>query len=163
MSVTSPHPMVTSPHPMVKTQLRPCPTPKVEPHLVRLRERGFRLVRPQGVGSDSSDPRARAPTCPVPRGGLRLVRPPRVGFRLALPLGQDFHLAHSLGVRFATGQKQWPQGGTRTASTTMTWRCTPRSTSRAHLDMTGSRIRPCWETHVAHRVNRLALCYQLPA
>ena len=55
-----------------------------------------------------SDPKAWALTRQVPREGLRLVRPPKVGFRLVRPLGRDFCLAYSLGVRFATEQKQWP-------------------------------------------------------
>ena len=113
---------------------------------------GPRLVRPQGMGSDSSGPTGRAPPHPTPEGRIpscsarRARFPPR-----AFP-----------GVGFATGQKQWPQGGTRTVSTTTAWRRTPWSTSRTRPDVTGGRIRPCWETHVAHRVNKPALCWPTP-
>jgi len=131
------------------------------------------LSDPQGLGhassnfedevSASSDPKAWALTRLVPRGGLCLVRPLRVRFYLAQPPGQDFRLAHSLGIGFAAGQKQWPQGRTRTASTTTAWRRTLGSTSWTRPDATGCRIKPCWETHIANRVNWPALCCQLPA
>ena len=136
MSVTSPHPMVkdataasSDPQrpghassdsedeisassdpkawaPTPRTRFPPHPTPR---RGLRLRGRGFRLVRPQGVGSDSSDPRARAPTRPVPRGGLRLIRPLRVRFRLARPAGQDFRLARSMGSDLLPDKSSGPR------------------------------------------------------
>ena len=129
--------------PTPRTRFPPRPTLGARP----------RLVQPQGVGSDSSGPTGSAPPHPTPEGRIPSRPAP----------GRDFCLARSLGVGFATGQKQWPQGRTRTASTTTAWRRTPGSTSRARPNATGGRIRPCWETHIAHRVNRVALCCQLPA
>ena len=145
---------VTSPHPMVKNATTASSDPQGPDHTSsNSKDEVSASSDPEGPGHALSQPKAWAPTRPVPRGGLRLFRPPRVGFCLA----------RSLGVGFATGQKQWPQGGTQTVSTTTAWRRTPWSTSRTCPDVTGGRIRPCFETHVVHRVNRPALCCQLPA
>ena len=92
---------VTSPHPMVKDATAASSDPQ---------GLGHALSDSEDKVSASSDPKAWAPTRPIPRGGLRLVRPPRVGFRLARSTGRDFRLARSLGSDLLPNKSSGPRG-----------------------------------------------------